>query len=132
MRDIPLNGEPFIVDLEVSNYGDNKNKGITRVNGQLALSANYFARPENLFRPNWHQEVVNFNKDTADTLDRYEHFNDLLYNSFIENCQFGNLLVELRKVQIPKIVTDGVENAVFMIKLRCAGESKSIFVGSPD
>ena len=42
LREIPLNGEPFVVDLLVSNYGDGKGKDC--VNGQLALSAKYTPR----------------------------------------------------------------------------------------
>ena len=131
MRDLPLDGQAFKVDLLSSNYGDNKGKA--RINGQLFMQPNYKATPRERFRPRWSEEVINHNLLTESLdFDRYEHFNDLLYNKFIENCQFGNLLFELRKVHIPKIVQDGVENAIFMVKLRCAGESKSIFVGSPD
>lgn len=124
----------FAVDLKPSKYGEKRAK----VNGQLFLSAEYEGRDPKLFFPEWTMALYNASRDNSEIIDRFEHFNDLLSNEFADDCQFGTLQVELRGVSIPpRMVTaegssKGSENKVFMLKVRAAGESKSIFVGTPD
>ena len=80
---------------------------------------------------NWELRTVNYSAQTLEDnpdFDKYEHFNDLLRNMFSRDCQFGTFLMELRNVKIPEIN----DNKIFMVKIRCSGESKTIYVGSPN
>jgi len=79
LRDLPYGSTPMPITFRPSNYGEKKD----RVNGLAFLTAEYAPRPAEVFYSAWQQSVFNIHPiHEGIGLDRYEHFNDYLSNSF--------------------------------------------------
>ena len=85
------------VTFKPSNYGEKR----VIVNGQIFLSVEYTPRPDERFYPLWRTVVHNMHPATETIIDRYEHMNDFLENEFTDNCQYGQLIIDLVDVRIP-------------------------------
>jgi hypothetical protein len=122
------------VRFKPSNYGIKRNI----VNGQIFVKVKYEPRQDIRFYADWRHLLYNVHPATQSTIDRFEHLNDFLSNDFTDYTQFGVLTIDLTSVRIPENIvtgddnTQGINNKVFMLKLKQGHEQKIIFVGSPN
>lgn len=128
---------PFMcvpVSFKPSNYGEQRE----RVNGMIFLKVSYQPRSQEVFYAPWREVIYNISSVNEDIIDRFEHMNDFLANDFTDSSQYGTLMIELNSVCIPKYMktsekdNDGIENLVFMLKVKVGKETRIMLVGAPD
>lgn len=135
LRDLEFNtamhatGEPPIYPLTIRS-----SRGQFEA-GTLFLNMKYSALSKNLLQPDWANRLL----EASNLENKFEFFNDNLANEFKDDCQFGQLTVELVSLKIPlmtmnyrKQANSAQLNSIFMVKIRVAQQMTCIYVSAPD